>query len=278
MCDNFLGLDVSSQTVAAALRPASGKLRQRSFANSAAGCQQLLAWLGVPATRVHACLEATGGYEFDWACLLYRAGVTVSLVNPLRTKAFAQAQLRRAKTDPVDAGDIAAFCGALRPAPWSPPAPELLELRGLVRRVQDLKAMAAQEKCRLAAPGAAGVSGSLVRHLAQLQGEIALLQGEIRALFRQHRQLARQRELLDSIPGVGETTAVILLAECATARHCQRARQLGGLCRAYPPDPPVRQVARQKPHLQARQQQSAGGALVAGNLGDVSQPAADGAG
>lgn len=227
MFDNFLGIDVSSESFDVALREAGGKLRQKRFANTQQGAERLIAWLGQP-TRTHACLEATGGYELALACQLHRAGLRVSLVNPVCTRSFATAQLRRAKTDPVDARDIASFCQALRPTPWSPPAPELIELRHLVRRLPDLQQMVAQETCRRKAPGlSAAVATSLERHLAELATGIAQLRKEIRALFARHPQLAHQRDLLASIPGVGEATALVLLAECATATHCQRARQLG---------------------------------------------------
>ncbi len=64
------------------------------FSNTEAGFQQLLAWLGKqradPACSLHACMEATGNWGLDLADFLHGQGVQVSIVNPLRIKAFGQ--------------------------------------------------------------------------------------------------------------------------------------------------------------------------------------------
>ena len=51
------------------------------------------------------------------------------MVNPRQAHHFAKAQLRRAKTDALDAADLAQFAAALRPAPWTPPPAVYREVR-----------------------------------------------------------------------------------------------------------------------------------------------------
>jgi transposase len=107
-----LGIDISKLDFHAHLLTEKGEAKKK-FANSATGFQQLDAWLrNRRSTQVHACMEATGSYWDALALHLYESGHSVSVVNPARTKAYAQSELLRSKTDTVDAGMIARFCRA----------------------------------------------------------------------------------------------------------------------------------------------------------------------
>jgi len=66
-------------------------------------------------------LEATGTSWVGLAVALHEAGDRVAVVNPRQAHHFAKAQLRRAKTDALDARDLAQLAAALQPAPWTPP-------------------------------------------------------------------------------------------------------------------------------------------------------------
>jgi transposase len=215
MADNMLGIDVAKGKFDVVLMRADGKRRWRTFANRAEGFAALLGWLEKQQARpVHACLEATGTYGLALATFLYQAGQPVSVVNPACIKAFSESELNRTKTDKVDAGLIARFCRALRPALWQPPAPEVAKLQGLVRRLESLQGMAVQERNRLSVPGLAEpVRESVERTLAMLEEEIKRLRGQIDDHVEGDPGLKQQRELLTSIDGIGPTTANLLLGE-----------------------------------------------------------------
>jgi transposase len=176
---------------------------------------QLQAWLrNRKVERVHACLEATGGWSEDVAIVLHDAGHVVSLVNPSRIKAFAQSEMLRTKTDQIDAALIARFCRLHAPEPWTPPTPEIRVLQGLVRRHQSLVQMRADEQNRLQAPIVApAVKESIRVMLEHLEHEIERVNREIAQLFDQYPPLHRQRDLLTSIKGIGDTTAARILGE-----------------------------------------------------------------
>ena len=111
-----LGIDIAKQKFDVALL-ADGKIKNKTCRNSTEGFEVLKMWLekqGIQ--KVHACLEATGNYGEDLAIYLHEAGHTVSIVNPARIKGFAQSELVRTKTDKLDAGVIARFCLAMKPA------------------------------------------------------------------------------------------------------------------------------------------------------------------
>jgi transposase len=221
-----LGIDVAKRTFQVSLVRADGKRRHKAFPNDPAGHEALRAWLDRQgATRVHACLEATGTYADAVATVLVDAGHLASIVNPAAVKAFAASQLRRTKNDRVDADVLVDFCVAHRPPPWTPWPVEVRALQGLVRRVDAVQDMLTQERNRLAAGGGVpAVVDSLTRHIAMLETELADLQRQIRAHLDQHPSLRAQRDLLVTIPGLGTATIARLLAECRSITAFDSAR------------------------------------------------------
>jgi len=228
MADNWVGIDIAKSSFDVAWLRADGSFRHRTFANRAEGFKDLLEWLRKKeALSAPVCMEATGTYGLALATFLHREGIKVSVVNPACIKAFGQSKLQRGKTDRMDAKLIAHFCRVMQPALWAPPPPEIGELQALVRRLEELREMHTQEINRSKTPGlTTAVAASVEKTLAHLQEEITALEQAIEEHFRNHPQLQSQRELLLSIPGIGKTTAALLLAENLTGRGAKTARQL----------------------------------------------------
>jgi transposase len=129
---DVLGIDVSKGDFHVCLLQGEKRFKER-FLNSPTGYRRLRSWLRKRrSSELHVCMEATGAYWHELAKALYDAGFAVSIVNPSRTAFFARSQLGRTKTHQVDAEMIAEFCRSQDPKPWTPPAPEILELRGLL--------------------------------------------------------------------------------------------------------------------------------------------------
>ena len=231
-----LGLDVAKLKFNACLRRAGGGLRHRLFPNDEEGFSRLSEWLkknGVE--RAHACLEATGTYYEALAIYLHEHGHAVSVINPAAIKAYAQSQLSRTKTDRVDAALIAGFCVERRPPEWHPPAPELRELQALVRRLDSLAEMRTMEENRLSS----GITVEAVREsvaelITHLSEQIKRTEALIRSHIDSHPALKHQRELLDSIPGIGEATAAVLLAEVPDLKEYRSARQVAAFAGLVP--------------------------------------------
>jgi transposase len=159
----------------------------------------------------------------------------VSRVNPAAIKAYAQSHLSRTKNDRVDAALIAGFCAERHPPAWAPPAPELRELQALVRRLESLVEMRTMEQNRLSS----GVTVEAVResvegHLSYLAEQIGRTGALIRDHTERHPGLRRQRELLDSIPGIGEATAAVLLAEVPDIKEYASARPVAAFAGLVP--------------------------------------------
>lgn len=212
MTESVLGIDIGKQKFEVHLL-VNGKTKSKSLKNSKEGFSALTEWLRKHGVGlVHACMEATGSYGDELALYLYDAGHAVSIVNPARIKGFAQSELVRTKTDAVDAGIIARFCLAMKPEPWTPPAPAVRRLQAIARRLDALIAMRTQELNRL------GVAHSLVEpsikeHLAYLESEIDKLKKQMRSDIDRDPDLKNKRDLLISIPGISDTTISVILAE-----------------------------------------------------------------
>lgn len=233
----YLGIDVSKATLdAALLLDQATKPRHKVFANTPEGHALMLGWLGDQgAPVVHATLEATGTYAEGIALALHEAGHTVSLVNPALVRAFGQSQLKRTKTDKADAVLIARFCLMHKPAPWSPPAPEVRVLQALVRRVEALEEMKQMEENRLGSGVSCEVvAASLRDHIAYLEAQIEAARRQIEAHIASHSELDQQARLLQSIPGIGAVTAAVVLAEVGDFSHFGNARQVAAYAGLVP--------------------------------------------
>lgn len=231
-----LGIDISKSKFDVALLRQDGKLHHRVFVNTAAGYQQLSAWLSKQKPlSIHACMEATGTYGEALAAYLHSSGHLVIVVNPAIIKAFASTEMSRTKTDKTDAGLIARYCQKHQPPAWSPPPPEISELQALARRLEALLEMLQQERNRLEAGiESAPVKEGLEQHIEYLDGQITHTQSLIRDHCDQNPSLKQQRDLLISIPGIGNLTAAKLLSEFVDINRYSSARQAAAFAGLVP--------------------------------------------
>jgi transposase len=211
-----IGLDVSKATLDACLLRAQGKPLHKQFANTPAGWAKLLRWAQSLAAgaRLHFCLEATGAYSTGVASFLAEAEQIVSVENPARVQAFGVGLGLLNKTDKSDALAIATYCQKREPAPWRLSLPQVRLLMALLRRLEALSPHRVQALNRLGEPGwPKEVQRSLKKSLAFLDKESAALKAQIQQHMDRHPDLKADRQLLLSIPGIGETLAAIILAE-----------------------------------------------------------------
>lgn len=236
MTNPTLGIDIAKLKFNVCLINLSGKLKHKLFPNTSSGFEQLCEWLSRQGVqRVHACMEATGTYGDGLAHFLYQAGHTVSVTNPAAIKAFAGSRLSRTKTDKVDAELIARFCLAQAPVAWTPLPQEVRELQALVRRLESLIEMRVMEENRLSSGiTVVSVRHSVEEHLAYLNEQIKRTEELIRHHINGHPTLKQQSELLDSIPGIAETTAALLLAEITDITQYRSARQVAAYAGLVP--------------------------------------------
>jgi len=222
---DVLGVDVSKRSIDVALLR-SEKFKHKKFSNDVSGFGELSRWLvRHDVVHLHACMESTSRYGEALALHLHDAGFEVSIVNPARIKGFAQSELIRTKTDKSDASLIARFCLAMKPGLWIPDAKEIRLLQDLVRRYDALIEMRQQELNRMEA-SSAELQPDLEAHVAYLDKSIAETKKRIRAHIDDHPDLKHKKELLESIPGIGEATINVVLSEFANVSRFNSAKKL----------------------------------------------------
>lgn len=228
-----LGIDVSKRDFHCALDDGQG-IAHKTFPNSKTGFAQLHRWLrNRHVDRVYACLEATGGWSEELAADLHKHRHVVSLVNPFAIKAFGQSKLSRTKTDKADAELIAQFCATMHPHPWQPPSPGQQRLQQLARRRIALDDMRTQEKNRLEGPGISAVVDSIETTLGFLDEQIKEIDEQMRELIDEDPTLRGRRDLLESIPGIGERLSTTILGELPNIHEFRSGKAVAafaGLC------------------------------------------------
>jgi transposase len=136
----FVGIDIASQKHVVAILSEQGEvlLKPTSFGESQGGYQKLKELLGEPESCL-VLLEATGHYWKNLAASLIGWGISLVLLNPLRTRRFAESDLERTKTDAIDALSLARLGKEKRPAPTVLPDDATESLKELVRHRDRIK-------------------------------------------------------------------------------------------------------------------------------------------
>jgi len=212
MSKTILGIDVAKKKLDVCLM-LGDKVLTKKFDNAESGFRLLAGWLAsLHVEQSHACLEATGAYGEPVAEFLYGRGHVVSVVNPFRVKGFASSDLKRNKTDTADARTIAEFARVKDPEAWHPLPAEVKQLQALTRRIEALERMLVVETNRLEmAPTT--TRPSIRRMIGSLTDEIENVRRLIKDHIDNNPNLKQQSDLLQSIPGIGEKTASLLLGE-----------------------------------------------------------------
>jgi len=234
----WVGIDVAKRKLDVALLDEAGKVKSKVLPNDPAGFAALQVWLrerGAEATSTHVCLEATGVYSDGCATALADAGWKVSVVNPALPKDFGKSELKRNKTDAIDAALLARYCSKMDPPAWQPPPLEYRKLRSLVERRQALLDMHQQEANRLEATVEAAARTSITEHLTWLEARIAELEKDIDDHIDGHKEtLGKDAELLASIPGLGRTTAAKVLGLLGDLRRFDSGKALAAFIGVTP--------------------------------------------
>jgi len=202
----YAGVDVAKATLQLHLQG-----QQSEFSNTPKGLHQLCAQLRkVPS--VHVVCEATGGYERALVKALHQEQLPVSVTNPARVRAAAQAQGQRAKTDQIDARGLTDYGQRYQPEPTPPTSATQDQLVALTQWLKQLihgRALAKTHAEHHQDPFVRRQHAKLMTHL---QSQIQAVEKQIVALLEQDAALQQRVNCLDAIQGVGPRTAWMVLA------------------------------------------------------------------
>ncbi len=202
--------------------------RTKTFKNTVNGVHEFIQTIS-PATH-HCVLEATGNYSALLVYLLSKAGITVSLENPLKIKNFARVMLTVTKTDEIDARLIALYGEKMQPAPYKFRGDAILVLkqkRTVLRQLKKQQFVATRNlkgsmevlphfdpKCRK----------TIEKTIVFLEKQIKRMEEELSASVQG--EYKKQMDLLTSIKGIGVTLAAALIAATGGFTYFDNAKQL----------------------------------------------------
>lgn len=222
---NYIGVDISKETLDIAIDN-QGQYDHHKLPNKLNGFKALL---GLLAPTDIVVMEASGPYYMRLACFLNEQNIVVCVINPLVIRRFCQMRMSRAKTDKKDARMIAEYGKLEHPAQWSPEADYIVELRQL-RATSDLldksrTSLLRQQDAFTQLPVyCKDAAAALKKAINALEKQIAAIESRMQQLTNQYH--GTMYEQIQSIPGIGKKTAMLLIVLTGGFTKFSDARQL----------------------------------------------------
>ena len=238
------GLEVSARELVVAWLAKPATVRLLHFGNDAVGHRSLLRTM-----------EATGTYGLDIALALSgTAGVEVMVANPRAVHSFAQAMMQRSKTDPLDAVVLREFALRMPFRAWTAPSQNRLTLWSIARRLQELSQSCAAEKNRLHAleqsqAMAGPVRRNIQQHLRFLESSRKQLRQQAQRCIAAEPEFKHRYQLLLSVPGIAERSAILILGELTMLAEDRDVRQWVAFAGLDPSEHTSGQSVRHRPRL-----------------------------
>lgn len=165
----------------------------------------------IPRNDIRIVMEATGRYHRVAHRTLNVLGFNAMVINPFQSRHFAKSMNIFCKTDKVDAKVLSLYAERMDFLKTSVPSETEEKLQDLVRHIDDLKSILMQYENRL--ENTTGVPlQSLKRLIKAIKEEIKEVTKAIDELAKSDEHLSKRCEILTSIPGVGNATAVVLVS------------------------------------------------------------------
>lgn len=225
----YVGIDVGKDQLDIFIHPAGASLR---VSNTKTGIQTL-----VKSLRQHevelAALEATSKYHRLAHAMLHEAGFAVSVINPFRSRQFSDSIGRLAKTDGIDAEALAFYAARMNPSPTKPPEKQFKLLRDLQTARRQVLEEVCDLKRQLHTTDHSVAARQIRARIAMGERHKTVLEKEIHQAIAADPVLKNKFDILTSIPGIGRTTAAILLADLSELGQVN-ARQIAALAGVAP--------------------------------------------
>lgn len=156
-------------------------------------------------------LEATGKYHRLVHKLLCELNYNVMVINPFQSRHFAKAMNVICKTDAIDAKILALYAEKMEFKNTLLQTEEEFEMQELSRHIADLKQIKLDLEARLRESDGF-IEKSLIKAIKAIEKQIQEAESKLNGLISTNETLAAKCELLESIPGIGHQTAIMLLS------------------------------------------------------------------
>jgi len=227
MYQDFIGIDIGKQHFYVGLY---GQKETHSYTNTLEGFKQFLHHYQASLPHALLVLETTGGYEKALIAFLQKRELAVHRAHTKNVKRFIQSYGKLGKSDAIDALGLAHYAHERHQSLALYTQHEEETLRKLVCRRNDLKQMIVQEKNRLQAPDQHELKQSFKKVITLLEKEKKSIEKKIEKIFTEDKQLKQKKEVLQTVSGIGDTTAkdlIALLPELGRANRKQIASLAG---------------------------------------------------
>lgn len=156
-------------------------------------------------------MEATGKYHRSAHSILDKMGLEVMLINPFQSRNFAKAMGVICKTDKVDAKVLCLFAEKMDFVDRQIANDSELEMQELSRYLDDLKRQRASLLVRKEM-AISSVRKSIEGLIGVIDKEIKKIESHLEDAASKDEEVATKLHILLTIPGIGKTTALLLLA------------------------------------------------------------------
>jgi transposase len=234
-----IGVDISMDEFHACIKvrftDGSVKVKgTRTFKNTSKGHLEFFEWsLKTYKTKlpVWYVMEATGVYFENLAYFLYKKNQQVSVVLANKIKNYIKSLNIKTKTDKVDSIHIAGYGIERELDIWKPMSTQYKKLRDLCRELLSFKKELQRSKCQLHAMNSSHEKLDRIVALKEEQIEfykkaIDTIKQEIKEAVNQDEELKERIVKLETVPGLGFETIVILIAETNGFALINNVRQL----------------------------------------------------
>jgi transposase len=201
----YIAIDIAKDSLAVKSKTYSGTVPY-----NAQGLSKLIVEMQSMDNPIVVC-EATGGYERKLMDYMGKNAIAVALVNPVRVRAFAKSKGIKTKTDPIDAALLLDFAQSKNLEPTPPLSDQQRTFQALMDRRSQLTESLAREKNRLEKCSQC-VRKSIEKMIGIIEEELAGIEEQIEQLVNDNEVISKYGSTLQSVVGVGKTTAWTILA------------------------------------------------------------------
>lgn len=223
-----IGVDISQEDFAARISYLYGTDlavhhgRHKKFNNSSTGYEAFVSWIdkhchsSLPVLIV---MEATGVYYEGLAYYLAQYNYDIAVLLPNQVHAFAKSFNQMSKTDPIDAALLARMGCERQLRLWQPLSETIYKVKRISRQRQALVKEKTRLKNKLHAEKSCGrpIKSVMDRYQQQIdliKEHIEQIEQELKQICANEDPILKQSiQRLTTITGIGQITAVIVLAE-----------------------------------------------------------------
>ena len=208
--NNFIGIDMGKFNFSVFVY---GKKIVKEYENTSTGISKFIKEHSKILKDSLSIVEATGRYEMDLLVALCKKNFSVHRANTRHVKNFILSYGNGAKTDKCDAKAIALY-GYERHEKLSlykPPSDKSIELYDLIQRRKGLKKSIVAEKNRLKSPQGKYIKKHCSDMIDFMEKQAEEITSRIDEIVGKDPVLKKRRDVLKTVPGIGEIVSLELL-------------------------------------------------------------------